>query len=204
MYTLRTAADALALRTRLLPGRRLVIVGAGFVGAEVAAVARGLGVEVSCWRQARSPWRRPSASRRGRGWPGPTTTTGSGCVPESPSRVQHARGAATGVELTGGSVIDADDVLVAIGSTPNTAWLEGSGLTVRDGLVCDRFSAAAPGVYGVGDVARWHNPLFATEMRIEHRTNAAEQGLAVARNLLNPDAPARSPRCRTSGPTSTG
>ncbi len=190
VYTLRTAADALALRTRLLPGRRLVIVGAGFVGAEVAAVARGLGVEVTLLEAGPVPLAAAVGEQAGR-WlarshhdHGVRLRTGV-----SVARIHSARGAATGVELAGGSVIDADDVLVAIGSTPNTAWLEGSGLTVRDGLVCDRFSAAAPGVYGVGDVARWHNPLFATEMRIEHRTNAAEQGLAVARNLLNPDAP---------------
>ncbi|GAA3909667.1 hypothetical protein GCM10023084_72320 [Streptomyces lacrimifluminis] len=77
---------------------------------------------------------------------------------------------------------------MAIGSLPNTEWLEGSGLTVGDGLVCDEFGAATPGVYGAGDVAWWHNPLFGTRMRIEHRTNAAEQGVAAARNLLTPKA----------------
>ena len=68
--------------------------------------------------------------------------------------------------------------------TPNGL---GSGLRLDDGLVCDQSAQAAPGVYGVGDVARWYNPLFGTTMRIEHRTNAAEQGMAVARNLLNPE-----------------
>jgi NADPH-dependent 2,4-dienoyl-CoA reductase/sulfur reductase-like enzyme len=80
------------------------------------------------------------------------------------------------------------DVVVGIGSHPNTEWLQNSGLLLDDGLVCDEFSMAAPRVYGVGDVARWHNPLFGVTMRIEHRTNAAEQGLAVARNLLEPGA----------------
>jgi NADPH-dependent 2,4-dienoyl-CoA reductase/sulfur reductase-like enzyme len=84
--------------------------------------------------------------------------------------------------------LEADEVLVAIGSLPNTEWLEGSGLTLSDGLVCDEYSAAAPDVYGAGDVARWHNPLFGVAMRVEHRTNAAEQGMAAARNLLYPEA----------------
>ncbi|WP_306291590.1 FAD-dependent oxidoreductase [Microbispora sp. GKU 823] len=102
--------------------------------------------------------------------------------------VVGAGGAVSGVRLGDGTVLPADDVLVAIGSVPNTGWLEGSGLSLADGLVCDEFSAAAPGVYGAGDVARWHNPLFGTAMRVEHRTNAAEQGMAVARNLLSPEA----------------
>ncbi|GHH80119.1 FAD-dependent oxidoreductase [Promicromonospora soli] len=94
-----------------------------------------------------------------------------------------------GLELADGTTVEADDVLLAIGSVPNTGWLELSGLPVADGLVCDEYCAAAPGVYGVGDVARWDNPLFGASMWIEHRTHAGEQGLAVARNLLNPDAP---------------
>jgi NADPH-dependent 2,4-dienoyl-CoA reductase/sulfur reductase-like enzyme len=93
-----------------------------------------------------------------------------------------------GVLLADGELVEADEVLVAIGSVPNTEWLEGSGLRVSDGLVCDEYSAAAPDVYGAGDVARWYNPLFGVHMRIEHRTNAAEQGMAAARNLLHPEA----------------
>jgi NADPH-dependent 2,4-dienoyl-CoA reductase/sulfur reductase-like enzyme len=84
------------------------------------------------------------------------------------------------------SFLPADDLLVAVGSLPNTEWLDGNGLTVDNGLVCDEFGAAAPGVYAVGDVARWNNPLFGTAIRVEHRTNAAEQGMTVAHNLLNP------------------
>ncbi|WP_233624769.1 oxidoreductase C-terminal domain-containing protein [Actinoplanes sp. ATCC 53533] len=91
-----------------------------------------------------------------------------------------------GVRLADGELVAADEVLVAIGSQPNTEWLADSGLALSDGLVCDRYSAAAPDVYGAGDVARWHNDLFGVPMRIEHRTNAAEQGMAVARNLLRP------------------
>jgi NADPH-dependent 2,4-dienoyl-CoA reductase/sulfur reductase-like enzyme len=93
-----------------------------------------------------------------------------------------------GVLLADGELADGDEVLVAIGSVPNTEWLEGSGLCLDNGLVCDEYSAAAPDVYGAGDVARWYNPLFGVHMRIEHRTNAAEQGMAAARNLLRPEA----------------
>jgi NADPH-dependent 2,4-dienoyl-CoA reductase/sulfur reductase-like enzyme len=93
-----------------------------------------------------------------------------------------------GVRLAHGELVAADDVLLAIGSLPNTEWLERSGLHLADGLVCDEYSAAAPDVYAAGDVARWYNPLFGAHMRIEHRTNAAEQAMAAARNLLHPQA----------------
>jgi NADPH-dependent 2,4-dienoyl-CoA reductase/sulfur reductase-like enzyme len=89
-----------------------------------------------------------------------------------------------GVRLADGELVDADEILVAIGSLPNTEWLADSGLAVGDGVVCDQYCEVAEGVYAAGDVARWHNPLFGVSMRIEHRTNAAEQGMAAARNLL--------------------
>lgn len=91
--------------------------------------------------------------------------------------------AQNGVRLADGELIEGDEVLVAVGSQPNTEWLEGGGLAVGDGVVCDEYCEAARNVYAAGDVAR-HNPLFGTSMRIEHRTNAAEQGMAAARNLL--------------------
>ncbi len=93
-----------------------------------------------------------------------------------------------GVRLADGELVEADEVLVAVGSRPNTDWLDGSGLTVGDGVVCDEYCQAARNVYAAGDVARWYNPLFGVAMRIEHRTNAAEQGMAAARNLLDPGA----------------
>ncbi|MEV1003076.1 FAD-dependent oxidoreductase [Nonomuraea sp. NPDC050202] len=188
VHTLRTLADALALKARLLPGRRLVIVGAGFVGAEVAAVARGLGVKVTMLEAASVPLAAAIGEQAGlflaqaHHERGVQLRTGV-----SVAAIVSAAGVVKGVKLADGTMIAADAVLVAIGSLPNTEWLDSSGLTVTNGVVCDEYSAAAPGVYGVGDVARWHNPLFDTAMRIEHRTNAAEHGMAVARNLLNPD-----------------
>jgi NADPH-dependent 2,4-dienoyl-CoA reductase/sulfur reductase-like enzyme len=185
VHTLRTLADALTLKARLAPGRRLVIAGAGFVGAEVAAVARGLGVDVTMLEAGPVALAPAVGERTGRFLTrvhhehGVDLRTGAAVA-----EVLSVRGEVTGVALADGRTIGADDVLVAIGSVPNTEWLDASGLRTANGLVCDEFSAAAPGVYGVGDVARWHNPLFGTAMRIEHRTNAAEQGMAVARNLL--------------------
>lgn len=179
-HVLRTLDDALTLRDRLTPGRRLVVVGAGFLGAEAAAVAWRLGAHVTLLEPA----------------PVPLAHAVGTAVGEVLTRAHLDRGVdlrcgvtvtevtEDGVRLADGEVVDADEVLVAVGSLPNTEWLDGSGLTVGDGVVCDQYCEAAPNVYAAGDVARWYNPLFDTSMRIEHRTNAAEQGMAAARNLL--------------------
>ncbi|MEU5416537.1 NAD(P)/FAD-dependent oxidoreductase [Streptomyces clavifer] len=181
-HVLRTLDDAVALRDRLLPGRRLVVVGAGFLGAEAAAVARSLGAEVTLLEPAPVPLAHAVGEKVGRVLSEAHRDHGV----DLRTGVTVVRADGNGVRLADGEVIEADDVLVAVGSVPNTDWLTGSGLTVDDGLLCDEFSAAAPDVYGAGDVARWHNPLFGVPMRVEHRTNAAEQGMAAARNLLKP------------------
>jgi len=77
-------------------------------------------------------------------------------------------------------------VVVGIGASPATDWLQGSGLTLDDGVVCDETLRASEGVYAAGDVARWHNPLLGESMRLEHWTAASEQGTAAARNALEP------------------
>ncbi|WP_159038167.1 FAD-dependent oxidoreductase [Streptomyces sp. WM6386] len=184
-HTLRTLDDALALKDRLGPGRTLAVVGAGFLGAEAAAVAAGLGTRVTLLEPAPVPLAHAVGEDIGRilsrahlehGVDLRTRTAVTEVVPD-------------GVRLADGSLVEAETVLVAVGSRPNTEWLTGSGLPLDDGLVCDAFSAAAPGVYGAGDVARWHNPLFDTSMRVEHRANATEQAMAAARNLLGAQRP---------------
>ncbi|WP_280881249.1 NAD(P)/FAD-dependent oxidoreductase [Streptomyces pseudovenezuelae] len=183
-HVLRTLGDALTLRDQLAPGLRLVIVGAGFLGAEAAAVAWRLGAHVTLLEPAPVPLAHAVGTRVG----------------ELLTRAHVDRGidlrcgvgvsevTEDGVRLADGEVVEADEVLVAVGSRPNTEWLEGSGLPLGDGVVCDEYCEAARNVYAAGDVARWYNPLFGTSMRIEHRTNAAEQGMAAARNLFRPDA----------------
>ncbi|MEV4016170.1 FAD-dependent oxidoreductase [Nonomuraea angiospora] len=181
---LRTLDDALALRKSLSPGTRLAVVGAGFLGAECAAVARGLGCAVTLLEPAPVPLAHAVGERVGR----VLSDTHREHGVDLRTGVTVTAIADGGVRLADGSLVESDEVLVAIGSRPNTEWLTGSGLEIDDGLVCDAFCAAAPDVYGAGDVARWHNPLFGVPMRVEHRTNAAEQGMAAARNLLRPEA----------------
>ncbi|MGW0830398.1 NAD(P)/FAD-dependent oxidoreductase [Streptomyces prunicolor] len=183
-HVLRTLDDALTLRERLGPGRKLVVVGAGFLGAEAAAVAWRLGAEVTLLEPAPVPLAHAVGEQVGQVL--------------AQAHVDHGVKLRTGVSVTEvtdegvrlgtGEEIEADEVLVAIGSLPNTEWLADSGLSVGDGVVCDEYCEAAKNVYAAGDVARWYNPLFETSMRIEHRTNAAEQGMAAARNLLDSES----------------
>jgi NADPH-dependent 2,4-dienoyl-CoA reductase/sulfur reductase-like enzyme len=103
-------------------------------------------------------------------------------------------GRVSGVEITrpdmSTEVVPAGVVVIGIGAVPNTSWLEGSGLTIDDGVRCDDALRAAPGVWAVGDVARWPNPLFGEEMRVEHWTNAVESALHVAAAVAaGPDTP---------------
>jgi 3-phenylpropionate/trans-cinnamate dioxygenase ferredoxin reductase subunit len=101
-----------------------------------------------------------------------------------------ADGQVRGVRLGDGSVVDADVVVVGVGVIPETKWLERSGLALDDGVLCDKTCLAAPGIVAAGDVARWPNPLFdGQSMRLEHWTNATEQGVHAARRLLGHDEP---------------
>ncbi|MEV8454035.1 FAD/NAD(P)-binding oxidoreductase [Streptomyces sp. NPDC052095] len=189
VHTLRTLDDALALRERLGAGRRLVVVGAGFLGSEVASSARALGAAVTLVEAAPVPLAHVLGHRAGEHLAqvhrehGVDLRSGTGVA-----EILAPGGRLTAVRLSDGALVPADDVLVAVGSVPDTGWLDGSGLRLADGVVCDQYLAAAPGIRAAGDVARWHNPLFGTDMRVEHRTNAAEQGMAAARNLLHPDS----------------
>ncbi|MFC5216452.1 NAD(P)/FAD-dependent oxidoreductase [Streptomyces coerulescens] len=183
-HVLRTLDDAVRLRDRLVPGRRLVVVGAGFLGAEAAAVARRLGCEVTLLEPAPVPLAHAVGTQVGRMLTDAHRERGV----DLRCGVTVTEVTGHGVRLADGELVEADEVLTAVGSVPNTEWLAGSGLTVGDGVVCDEYCAAARDVYAAGDVARWHNPLFDRSLRVEHRTNAAEQGMAVARNLLRPGA----------------
>jgi NADPH-dependent 2,4-dienoyl-CoA reductase/sulfur reductase-like enzyme len=186
IYLLRTLEDSLALRADLEkePGR-VVVVGAGFIGAEVAATARKRGLEVTILEALPVPLVRALGDHMGAACAAVhadhgvevRTSTGVDAI-EGGTRVERVR-------LSDGTTLDADVVVVGIGVVPNTKWLDGSGLEIRDGVVCDAALAAGPpGVYCAGDITRWPNQLFDEEMRVEHWTNAAEQGAAAAKNLL--------------------
>ena len=188
---LRTLADSVDLRDRIAGGTaRVTVIGAGFIGLEVAATARALGCAVTVLEGAPSPLIRGLGVEMGAAVAGVHARNGVHlrCGVQV-AGLEGEGGQVTGVRLGDGSLVASDVVVVGIGVAPNTQWLVGSGLTIGDGIVCDAtLSAGVPGVYAAGDCARWPNAAFAgfddQEMRVEHWTNAAEQGAAAARNLL--------------------
>ncbi len=189
-HVLRTLADALALQRALVAGSHLVIVGGGFLGLEVAATARQVGVEVDVIEPLPVCLEGPLGRAIGErvmelhAAHGVRLHNGIGV-----NRLRGSGGTVTGVELEDGSIIPADTVLVAIGAQPAVGWLEGSGLTLQNGILCDAFCEAAPDIYAAGDVANWYHPQLERHLRLEHRMNATEQGQAVARNILNERMP---------------
>jgi NADPH-dependent 2,4-dienoyl-CoA reductase/sulfur reductase-like enzyme len=185
VHTLRTLDDSLAMRAALDGGvRRVVVVGAGFIGAEVAATCRTAGCDVTILEALPVPLGRALGDEMGAVMGelhrdhGVDLRLGVGVAGfEGGDRVTHVR-------LADDSLVDADLVVVGIGVTPNTGWLEGSGLALDDGLVCDATTRAAPGVVAAGDVARWPSHRFGELMRVEHWDNAIAMGEHAARRLL--------------------
>ncbi len=184
VHVLRTLDDCLAVRAAFEQGARVAVVGAGFIGCEVAATARRRGLEVSLIEALPLPLAGALNPEIGQACADLHLAHGvdlrCGVMVEGIDGAQRAER----LRLSDGSTVEADVVVVGIGVTPATAWLQSSGLTLDDGVVCDATCMAAPGVYAAGDVARWYNPRYARLMRIEHWTNAMEQGRAAARNLL--------------------
>lgn len=188
IHVLRTLDDCLALRADLdRSPSRVVVIGAGFIGSEVAATCRERGLDVTVIEALDVPLERAlgremglvtAALHREHGVDVRLAVGVDGF--EGTDRVQRVR-------LADGSAIDADVVVVGVGVIPNTAWLEGSGLTVDNGIVVDDTLLAAPGVVAAGDIARWPSARFGEPMRIEHWENAIQMGEHAARRLLVSD-----------------
>ncbi len=185
VHTLRTLDDCLALRRHLDAGtRRVVVVGAGFIGSEVAATCRTAGCDVTLLEALPVPLGRALGDEMGAVMGelhrdhGVDLRLGVGVAGfEGDGRVERVR-------LADGGAVDADLVVVGIGVTPNTGWLEGSGLALDDGVVCDATTLVAPGIVAAGDVARWPSHRFGELMRVEHWDNAIAMGEHAARRLL--------------------
>jgi 3-phenylpropionate/trans-cinnamate dioxygenase ferredoxin reductase subunit len=189
IHVLRSFDESMALREEAGAARRAVVVGAGFIGCEVAASLRGLGVDVVMVE----PQPEPLASVLG------------GQIGALVSRLHRAEGvdvrtgvgvdSVTGqdrvqkVVLTDGSELDTDLVVVGIGSRPATDWLEGSGVAVDNGVVCDRVGrTSAPHVWALGDVASWQDAT-GHQARVEHWSNVAEQARVLVPSLLGQELP---------------
>ena len=192
VHVLRTQADAIRIRDELQPGARVAVIGAGFIGSEVASSARSRGLDVTMIEALSAPMIGPLGEELS-GWAA-ELHAGAGVDLRMNAMVSDLIGhrQVEAVELEDGSRVEADTVVVGIGVRPNAEWLADSGLTTGDGVICDQYCRAASGIYAAGDVARWPNGLFGPfayaepqrTMRIEHWTNAVEQGMTAARNLL--------------------
>ncbi|CNE94363.1 NAD(P)H-nitrite reductase [Mycobacterium tuberculosis] len=190
-HVVRTLDDAASLRERLLPGVRLAVVGAGFIGCEVAATTRTLGADVTVVAPESEPMLRPLGPALG-----------------AELRRRHrergvrfllgrtvARFTEAGLELSDGSAVAAEVVVEAVGSVPCVEWLDGNGLDLSDGVLCDGALRVEgrPGVVAVGDVARFPNPRYDdVPRRVEHWSMPTDTAKHAARTLLgHEDGPFR-------------
>jgi NADPH-dependent 2,4-dienoyl-CoA reductase/sulfur reductase-like enzyme len=181
---LRTVDDAATIKRMLPLARRVVVVGAGFIGAEVASAARKHGAHVTIVEAAHYPLER--ALGRETSMQIAALHAANGVSLRTGTVVAAVTGTPGDlvVHLDDGSTLDAQLVVFGIGAVPNADWLEGSGLDLQDGIACDPYLRAAPDIYAAGDVARWTHPLFGRTLRLENWTSAAEQGALAARNAL--------------------
>lgn len=188
---LRSYDDALALRERAATARRAVIVGAGFIGCEVAASLRKLGVDVVLVEPQPAPLAAVLGERIGElvarlhRAEGVDVRTGVGV-----SEVQgDTDGRVSAVELTDGTELEADLVVVGIGSRPATDWLVGSGVRLDNGVLCDEAGRTSEAhVWALGDVASWRDAA-GHQVRVEHWSNVAEQARVLVPAILGQEPP---------------
>ena len=190
VHVVRTLADSLALRAELEAGpSRVVVIGAGFIGAEVASSCRKRGIEVTLVEAMPLPLERILGAEMGRVCAqvhienGVDLRLGTGVL-QLETEIVDGVEKVVGVALTDGTSVATEVVIVGIGVTLNVDWLEGSGLTLDDGVVCDNTLLAAPGVVAAGDIARYPSARFGRMLRVEHWETAIAGGEAAARRLL--------------------
>jgi NADPH-dependent 2,4-dienoyl-CoA reductase/sulfur reductase-like enzyme len=195
VHVIRTVDDAIALRADLQPGARLVVIGAGFIGAEVASTARKLGLDVTVVEAAPAPLQVQLGTRLGAVVAAAHATNGTtlicgvgvaGLTGEHRAlRTTGVPDRVTGVDLVDGRHLPADVVVVGIGGVPNIEWLQGSGLMLGNGVLCgSNGQTATPNVVAVGDCAAWHDAFTGAAHRVEHWTGALERPAIAVATLL--------------------
>jgi 3-phenylpropionate/trans-cinnamate dioxygenase ferredoxin reductase subunit len=187
---LRTIDDSRRLKAALEPGRRIVVVGGGWIGLEVAAAARTAGCEVTVLEALDKPLVRVLGPEVADVFASLHTSHGVDLRTNvSVSAVESRDGLAV-VHLADGDALDADLLVVGVGVMPNTALAEAAGLKTDNGVVVDEYLRSSdPDVFAAGDIANAYHPLLGRHLRVEHWDNAVEQGLAVAGTMLGADEP---------------
>ena len=202
LHTLRTVEDAVALRDQLVPGAKLVVVGSGFVGLEVASTAVDLGISTTVLGSTIWPLSRVFGDtvasavqllheRHG-------VTVRNGVLAESilvGAPDSAGRADVTGVRLSSGEEIGADVIVLGVGSVAAVGWLDGSGLELSNGVVCDESGfTGVDGIFAVGDCSAWFDPVRGRSHRIEHWTDSRDRPAIAMAALLGLEAPARALR----------
>jgi NADPH-dependent 2,4-dienoyl-CoA reductase/sulfur reductase-like enzyme len=189
VYALRSYEEAIALREALAGTPKVVIIGAGWIGCEVAATCRDQGLDVTILEYFPQPLERTLGPVMGE-WAGQMHQS-HGVDLRCGVAVAGLIGSAKveGVVLVDETIVEADVVVLAIGVAPETAWLEGNGFDLENGVLCDEALRVVGGenIVAAGDVARWPNAMFDRVMRVEHWSNAVEQAGVAAHTLVHPD-----------------
>ena len=190
VLTLRTVADSDALRARLDRGGSVVVIGAGWIGAEVAASARQRGLDVALVDQVSVPLERVLGAELGAVYRDVHADQGVELLLGNGVEAFEGGSAVERVRTSDGRVLECDFVVVGVGVQPRTQLAADAGLAVDNGiLVDDRLRAGVPGVFAAGDVANAHHPHYGERVRVEHWANALNQGPAAARSMLGKEEP---------------
>jgi len=182
---LRTLADSEALAKRLGAAERVVVVGSGWIGAEIAASARALGREVTMVEMASLPLERVLGPTLGQFYLDVHRDHGTEFLPETTVERFEGSGAVERVLTRDGAIVEAQAVVIGVGVVPRTALAVGAGIRIENGLLTDeRLETSVPGIYAAGDVANQSHPFYGHRLRVEHWANALAQGPAAARSML--------------------
>jgi 3-phenylpropionate/trans-cinnamate dioxygenase ferredoxin reductase subunit len=185
IYSLRTVHDADRIRAEMAPGRRVVVVGMGFIGSEVAASLRQKGLDVVAIDPGKTPLFRVLGEAVGRTLADLHRAHGVRTIFEDTVAGFEGTGRVGAVVTARGLRLECDFAVVGIGIEPVTEWLDGTGVQIDNGVVVNEYcQTSVPGIYAAGDVAKHYHPIFDHHMRVEHWQNAIKQGAAAARNML--------------------
>jgi 3-phenylpropionate/trans-cinnamate dioxygenase ferredoxin reductase subunit len=188
VHLLRTVHDSDALREKLTPGLRLVVIGAGWIGCEVAASAKQRGAEVTMVAPEDVPLERVLGPEVGAVYREVHASKGVELALGVGVDAIEGSGRVSGVRTSDGSIHAADLVVVGVGAAPRVELAQAAGITVDDGVLTDdRLRTSVPNVFAAGDIANAEHPILGARIRVEHWGTALEQGPAAARNMLGRD-----------------
>jgi len=190
IHYLRTVADSERIGARLEAGKRLVVVGSGWIGAEIAAAARQKGCEVTMLEMASLPLERVLGPELGRVYLDLHRANGVEFLPETTVDRFEGEGAVRRVITRDGAEIETDFAVVGIGVAPRTGLVETAGLRIDNGIVVDEhLRTSAANVFAAGDVANVRHPFYEQHLRVEHWDTALHQGPVAAKNMLGGSVP---------------